>query len=113
MLGGALAILVGLSRLVVGAHTHSEVLAGLLLGGAASALAIAGARSAERTTSTQLAPRLHPVVPVILVVWLLWTPFELPESQTHSWVVRLALTLSGHDAPFTRIQLFENGASLQ
>ena len=123
-LGGALAVLVGLSRLVVGAHSHSEVLAGLLLGGAASALAIAGARRAETTTSTTtstpsaatfstpLAARLHPVVPVILVVWLLWTPFELPDSQTHSWVIRLALSLSGHEAPFTRSQLFEPRVNL-
>jgi membrane-associated phospholipid phosphatase len=123
-LGGGLAVLVGLSRLVVGAHSQSEVLAGLLLGGAASALAIARASPVDTTSSTTASPsaarlssplaaHLHPVVPVILVVWFMWTPFELPDSQTHSWVIRLALTLSGRDAPFTRSQLFENGASLQ
>jgi hypothetical protein len=39
------------------------------------------------------------------VVWFLAMPFKLPESPTHSWVTRLALALSGHDAPFTRSQL--------
>jgi membrane-associated phospholipid phosphatase len=97
-LGAALALLVGVSRLMVGAHSGSEVVAGLLLGGTASALAI-------RRTSPSVA-RVHPVVPVLLVVWFLSMPFKLPGSQTHSWVTRLALSLSGHDAPFTRNQLF-------
>lgn len=112
VLGGALALVVGLSRLEVGAHSSSEVIAGLLLGGAASALAIERARQAGNSVSTPTATRLHPVVPVLLVVWLLWTPFELPDSQTHSWVIRLALSLSGHEAPFTRSQLFEPRVNL-
>jgi membrane-associated phospholipid phosphatase len=98
-LGCALALMVALSRIMVGAHSGSEVLAGLLLGGTASALAI-------RLASLP-SPRVHPVFPVMLVVWFLWVPFKMPSSQTHSWVTRLALDLSGHAAPFTRSHLFE------
>ena len=96
-LGAALALLVGISRLMVGAHSGSAVVAGLLLGGIASALAI-------RWTKPSVG-RVHAAVPVLLVVWFLSMPFKLPGSQTHSWVTRLALSLSGHDAPFTRSQL--------
>jgi membrane-associated phospholipid phosphatase len=98
-MGGMLALLVGLSRLMVGAHSNSEVLTGLLLGGTASVLAI-------RLASLP-SPRLHPICSVMLVVWFLWGPSKMPGSQTHSWVTRLALALSGHEAPFTRSHLFE------
>lgn len=94
-LGAMLAILVGVSRLVVGAHSESEVVTGLLLGGAASALAI---KLAGPTRT-----RVHPVYPVMLLIWFLWVPSKMPGSQTHSWGTRLALALSGHEAPFTRL----------
>jgi membrane-associated phospholipid phosphatase len=96
-LGAALALMVGVSRLVVGAHSGSEVVAGLLLGGTASALAVS-------RTNPSIA-RVHPAVPILLLVWFMAMPFKLPGSQTHTWVTRLALSLSGHDTPFTRSQL--------
>jgi membrane-associated phospholipid phosphatase len=96
-LGCGLALLVGMSRVVVGAHSVSEVFFGLLLGGAVSSLTLA------YFESTALAMR--PLVPALLLVWVVVTPFQLQASQTHSLVTRLALSLSGHEAPFTRAEL--------
>ena len=94
-LGYGLALLVGLSRLAVGAHSPSEVLAGWFVGGAASGLAIAAVNV-----------RAHwnlPLVPLLLLAWISITPFQLPPSQSHSLVTRLALTLSGHNTPYRRM----------
>lgn len=96
-LGCGLALLVGISRVVVGAHSVSEVVAGLLLGGAVSALTLSYFESA--------ALALRPLVPALLLAWVAVTPFQLQASQTHSLVTRLALSLSGHEAPFTRAKL--------
>jgi membrane-associated phospholipid phosphatase len=90
----ALVLLVGVSRVMVGAHSVSEVLAGLLLGGAASAFAI-----------WQLGlprARLNLYVPLVAVVWLAVAPLQAPQVPTHSWVTRASLMLSGHAKPHTR-----------
>ena len=92
--GFALALLIGVSRLAVGAHSWSEVLAGLALGGAASATALALAH-----TPHTRAPWL---LPIGLAMWLSVTPAHAPPSQTHSMVTRLALALSGRSEPYTR-----------
>ena len=94
-LGYGLALLVGISRLAVGAHSPSEVLAGLCVGGAASGLALAAS-----------GVRAHwnlPLVPLLLLAWISITPFQLPASQSHSLVTRLALSLSGHNTPYRRV----------
>jgi membrane-associated phospholipid phosphatase len=96
-LGYGIALLVGVSRVVVGAHSVSEVLAGLLLGGAASALTLAWSAPPTRL--------MRPLVPLALVVWIALTPLHLPASQTHNFVTRLALALAGHDTPYTRHDL--------
>lgn len=92
--GFALALMVGLSRLEVGVHSVSEVVAGLLLGAAASVTAIA---------NTSL-PRalLGSTVTALVALWVLLTPLHIAPLPTHSLVTRLALTLSGHTAPHTR-----------
>ena len=86
-----------ISRVVVGAHSVSEVVAGLLSGCAVSALTLSYFESA--------ALALRPLVPALLLAWVAVTPFQLQASQTHSLVTRLALSLSGHEAPFTRAKL--------
>jgi membrane-associated phospholipid phosphatase len=95
--GYALALLVGVSRLMLGVHSTSEVLAGLLLGGAASALPLACARLPTRS--------IGPLIPVAVATWLMVMPIQAPASQTHSWVTRMSLMLSGRNEPYTRENL--------
>lgn len=90
----ALVIAVGVSRVMVGAHSVSEVLAGLLVGSAASAFAMA----------YQGLPRakLNFYLPLMVVPWLVLAPLQMPQLPTHTLVTRLSLLLSGHDKPHTR-----------
>lgn len=93
--GYALAVLVAVSRVMVQAHSVSEVIGGLLCGGVASLLAL---------TSWRHLPPLR--VPAGL--WLgmpaaiLLAMHSAPPSQTHDWVTRLSLRISGRTEPFTR-----------
>ncbi|HEY0858568.1 MAG TPA: phosphatase PAP2 family protein, partial [Albitalea sp.] len=91
--GCALALVIGVSRVVVGAHSGSEVIAGLVLGGAASA-------SALWMTQQRHAP-VPWWLPAGVAAWLLITPVQAPASVTHDMVTRLALTLSGRTQPHT------------
>lgn len=100
-LGYALAVLVAMSRIVLGAHSLSESLAGIALGGAASALTIA----------------LHVIPPRPLPRWLLAVllaaqfinPFAAPSLRTHDLVTSVALAVSGHERPYTRGMLRKRG----
>ena len=96
-LGCILAIVIGVSRIEVGAHSFSEVLAGLVVGGAVSAAAL--------VISDQLVISIRPIVPAVLLVWVAVMPFKLHASQTHSLVTRLAVAMSGNEKPFTRNDL--------
>jgi len=102
--GIVLAVLIGISRLTVGAHSLSEVLAGLVLGGAVTAAALARSRW----------PRVTPPLwmPVVLTLWLGITPAHAPASPTHGWVTSLALKVSGRQAPYTREDLHNQRAML-
>ncbi|MDD5336722.1 MAG: phosphatase PAP2 family protein [Rhodoferax sp.] len=92
--GFALALMVGVSRLEVGVHSVSEVVAGLLLGAAASITAMA------RTSLPRAL--MGSTVTALVALWVLLTPLHIPPLPTHSLVTRLALALSGHAAPHTR-----------
>ncbi|WP_426148317.1 phosphatase PAP2 family protein [Polaromonas sp. DSR2-3-2] len=96
-LGCALALVVGLSRIEVGAHSWSEVLAGWAVGGAVSAVALA--------LSETSAIVIRPIVPVLLLAWVAVMPFKLHASPTHSFVIRLAVAMSGNETPFQRSDL--------
>jgi len=96
-LGCALALVVGLSRIEVGAHSWSEVLAGWAVGGAVSAVALA--------LSETSAILIRPVVPALLLAWVAVMPFKLHASPTHSFVIRLAVAMSGNETPFKRSDL--------
>ncbi|MEO8857684.1 MAG: phosphatase PAP2 family protein [Burkholderiaceae bacterium] len=95
--GCALALLVGISRVVVGAHSVSEVIAGLCLGGLVSALPLGMLRRPR--------VRVGPVVPAMVLVFAALMPTQAPASLAHPLVVRLALLLSGNAAPFTRADM--------
>lgn len=97
VLGCVLALVVAISRIEVGAHSPSEVIAGLLLGGTASAIALGYMPPAPIA--------VRPLVLALTLAWVAVTPFQLHASQTHSLVTRLALAMSGHEAPYTRAEL--------
>jgi membrane-associated phospholipid phosphatase len=92
--GYAIALLIGTSRVMVGAHSVSEVLTGLLVGGAASGAAL---------TLVQIPSGLTgPVVPAFVALWLALAPVHAPASQAHSAITQLALAISRHETPYTR-----------
>jgi hypothetical protein len=72
----------------------SEVIAGLLLGGTASAAVLALARLPRAV--------IGPVIPALVAAWFLIMPTQAPSLQTHSWVTQLSLMLSGNKVPYTR-----------
>lgn len=95
--GCALAVIVGISRVKVGAHSSSEVVAGLVVGGAAGGVALV----------LGSLPRglIGPSIPLLIGLWLAATPAYAPASQTHSMVIKLSLKLSGRPVPYTRHDL--------
>ena len=97
--GFGLAALVGLSRAMVDAHSVSEIVAGLLLGGLASL----SLTLLHRLPRAVVGPRLA----VLVAVWLLVGMLSAPESPTHTLVTRLALSIAGKAVPYTRQELLQ------
>jgi PAP2 superfamily len=98
--GVMLAALVAISRVMVHAHSLSEVLAGLALGLAASALTLRLA-----TPSRVVATPMPRWMPALVAAWLVVLPHSAPASVTHWLVTQLALTLSGRSVPYQRSDL--------
>jgi membrane-associated phospholipid phosphatase len=101
LLGCALVLAIGVSRVMVGAHSGSEVVAGLLLGGSVSALALAQAGLPRL--------RLNFYAPLLVAAWFVLSPLQAPHLPTHSLVTQLALQLSGHPKPHTRTEMLRLG----
>jgi membrane-associated phospholipid phosphatase len=95
--GVTLAVAVGVSRIEVGAHSVSEVVAGLLAGGLVSAVALLPSDMPRRAMGF--------VLPTVVGVWLVLTPVHAPPMQTHSYVIRLSMALAGIQVPHTRAEL--------
>lgn len=97
LVGFVLALMIGVSRVMVEAHSWSEVIAGLAIGCTVS------------VSTLWMARARHPSVPLWLplgvAAWLAITPVHAPASTTHDMVTRLALKLSGRDAPHTRAEM--------
>jgi membrane-associated phospholipid phosphatase len=97
--GFLLALLVGISRVMLGVHSVSEVMAGLLVGGIVSALVLGLVRMPRLSTG--------PIVPAVLVLFVAWMPVHAPASMTHTAVTRLSLLLSGNKEPHTRADMLD------
>jgi len=96
--GLGLAAAVAVSRVMVQAHSWSEVLAGLALGAAVTA--------GVRAVAAWPVPRPLPGAPVALLgAALLLGMAGAPPSRTHDWVTRLALAQAGRAEPFRRADL--------
>jgi hypothetical protein len=95
--GWSLAVAVALSRVVVGAHSPSEVVAGFMVGGAVSVFALAKTETVSFT--------VHPLAMAALLAWFSLGIGTLPPSQTHSRITSLALSISGRTAPFRRAEM--------
>ncbi len=102
--GMALAVLVGASRLFVGAHSWSEVLAGLALGGVVTAVVLSGSSMAFGTVRSQSRVSLASTLaaPLAIVIWLTMMPAFGPSINSHSVITEWSLCLSGRSAPYTR-----------
>ena len=92
--GVGLALLVGVSRAMVGAHSASEIVAGWVVGGVAAAAVL---RAAPLPTA-----RLPLWLPVVVSLWLGTASAKAPPSITHDLVTRGSLALSGRDEAYTR-----------
>lgn len=93
-LGYGFAILIGISRLAVHAHSPSEVVAGWILGGMISAgfILIAGAMRSHV---------FNPLRIVMVLLVLLPAPYVQP-APTQQWLTDMSLFFSGHRAPYMR-----------
>lgn len=97
VLGLLLSVAVGISRIVLGAHSMSEVAVAWGLGLAVCVLTFkAMARHEQRPWFALLAPAI-----LLLASGTTASNF----IPTHNWEVRLALMISGRDSAFTRQQM--------
>jgi membrane-associated PAP2 superfamily phosphatase len=103
ILAVGLAILVGWSRIVPGAHSWGEVVAGWCLGAMVSGTALllmCGMKSNRPDLSA-----VHWFVGLALLAMFSMSQSAAVSMPVHPLEVRLALKLSGHDRPFSRIDL--------
>ncbi|OWW20058.1 phosphatase PAP2 family protein [Noviherbaspirillum denitrificans] len=95
VLGFACAVLIGVSRIVVRAHSMSEVVAGLLLGALVS---LAFLHIAHTSLEKHV---FKPLRIAVSVLALLPAPYVHP-APTQQWLTELTLYVSGHIQPYPR-----------
>ena len=105
LLGLAVGGLVGWSRVVLGAHSVSEVVAGWLLGAGLCLIAYWIMRGCVR------APRLTRAAAGLLL--FAFSPTLSSYLPSHGWEVRMALFLSGRKSPYTRVELHRASSALR
>ena len=93
-LGIFIGVLVGISRLALGVHSVSEVVAGCALGAAVSLGFIWISRGLPR-------PHLNRRIIALGLFALLPTSYAKP-APTTQWMNAVALYLSGHEVPYDR-----------
>lgn len=103
LLGVCLVALVGWSRVVLNAHSWSEVAAGWCLGAMVSGAALYQMERAKANQPVLPVVRGGIVAALLLIVSL--SQMAAVKLPVHSLEVRLALALSGHERPFSRRDL--------
>jgi len=93
-LGLVAGIAVGLSRVVLSAHSPSEAVTGCLVGAFAALIFVRMAWNAEPGRLSALG-----VTASLMVLAVLMHGVHVP---THRWVTHIALKVSGHERPFIR-----------
>ncbi|MFT4068260.1 phosphatase PAP2 family protein [Paraburkholderia sp.] len=92
--GLAAGIAVGLSRVVLSAHSPSEAVTGCLVGALAALVFVRIAWNAE--------PGRLSAMPVAVSMMVLAVAMHDVHVPTQRWVTHIALKVSGHDRPFIR-----------
>ena len=99
-LGYAVAALVAMSRVAVGAHSPSEAIAGFALGSVASALALALGSVPRRHLPRWLL--------AVLIAAQFLNPAAAPSLPTNDMVTQLALWMSGREKPYMRYMMLRD-----
>ncbi|MFM0696215.1 phosphatase PAP2 family protein [Paraburkholderia graminis] len=94
LLGLAAGMAVGVSRVVLSAHSPSEAITGCLVGAVAALLFVRMAWKAQ--------PERLSAVPVAVSLVVLAVLMHGVHVPTQRWVTHIALKVSGHDRPFIR-----------
>jgi len=94
LLGVAAGLAVGLSRVVLDAHSPSEAITGCIVGALAALLFIRAAWNLE--------PGRLSALPVAVSLVALTIALHDVRVPTQRWVTHIALKVSGHDRPFVR-----------
>ncbi|WP_433695712.1 phosphatase PAP2 family protein [Paraburkholderia phenoliruptrix] len=94
LLGLVAGLAVGLSRVVLSAHSPSEAITGCLVGALAALLFV---RMAWKAQPERLS--VFPVAVSLMVLAVLMHGVHVP---TQRWVTHIALKVSGHERPFIR-----------
>lgn len=95
-IGASFALLVGYSRLPLGAHSLSEVVGGLALG-----FAVSGGYLLATSPRRRRSPRA-PLLLLLIGALLLGVPASGAHAPTEQWIEQIALYLSGRARPFQR-----------
>ncbi|MBI3526288.1 MAG: phosphatase PAP2 family protein [Betaproteobacteria bacterium] len=98
--GFLIGAIVGLTRVLLGAHSVSEVVIAWLIGSAVSGVTL------NALDSPLKRPWLAWLAPLALLFAFNTTASSY--LQAHHWEVKIALFLSGHDKPYARRQWVDN-----
>lgn len=103
--GFGISIAIDVSRVVIHAHSISEAVAGFVLGGLISIVFLRSAASLKAFRVSRWA-----LVAGLLAVF---ASSYLKPVPTERWIEDVALAVSGHDQPFTRIGWKQRSANFQ
>jgi membrane-associated phospholipid phosphatase len=109
MLAIAMAAAVGVSRVLLGAHSVSEVVAGWVLGGGAAALAWSALSQLVRRPDRPA----HSWAALAVLLWGVLAVGQAAPSRSHERVTAMALHLSGRSVPYQRADLHRDAAAQQ